>query len=352
MEINRLVARTMELIDIPSVSRYEAPILELIASLIPSDWSVRHEPDEWVVAGYGTGPGLILAGHVDTVPEQGNLPARISQGVISGLGASDMKGGLAVMLEVADWMVSTPHARVPSVTLIFFAREEISVAHSPLDRLLSENPAIAEAELAVMLEPTDCVVEVGCLGNILAVARFDGIACHSARPWQGCNAVHSALPTLARVADAHHIEVDVSGYTFTESVSVVGIEAGLADNVVPDTATARVNYRYSPARSRDDAEARIGSLLEGASHVEILSHASAAAIPATNPLLEKLVATTGEKPRAKIAWTPVAEFASAGLDAVNFGPGSPLAAHRADEWIDVAALERCFSAIVQTIRGG
>jgi succinyl-diaminopimelate desuccinylase len=354
--MDRLTARTVELIDIPSQSLSEAEILAWVAGQIPDGWSVVHEPGEWVVARSGEGPGLVLGGHVDTVPAQDNLPAELRDGVIAGLGASDMKGGVAVMLELADWLSGTggmpaagPAAR--SLTLIFFAREELSVTLSPISGILQRFPELREAELVVMLEPTDCVVEVGCLGNIVATARFDGVASHSARPWLGRNAIDAALPTLAWLGERGPVEVDVGGFAFTEVLSAVGIEAGIADNVIPATCEVRFNYRYAPGRDPDEAETELREALGSADHVEIRSHAVAGTVPIANRWVDALARASGQPPRPKIAWTTVAEFGAAGVDAINFGPGAPAAAHRADEWIETAALGRCFEALRALIDG-
>jgi succinyl-diaminopimelate desuccinylase len=362
--MHRLTARTVELINIPSPSLAEADILAWVAAQLPADWRVVHEHGEWVVAQRGdAGPGLLLGGHVDTVPAQGNLPAQLRDGVIAGLGASDMKGGVAVMLELAERLSGTggPQATGPEaavltpavpVTLLFFAREELAVALSPISRLLAELPELRQAQLVVMLEPTDNVVEVGCLGNIVATARFEGVSAHSARPWLGRSAVDLALPALARIAARPPVEVHVSGHTFTEVVSVVGLEAGVADNVIPPLLEARINYRYAPGREPAAAEAELLELLADASETEILSNAPAGAVPDANPWVAALARESGQAPRPKLAWTTVAEFGAAGIDAVNFGPGAPAAAHKADEWIETAALERCFEVLRAVIEGG
>lgn len=366
MRVDRLIARTVELIDIPSESRDEAAALAWVAAQLPDCFEVTHEPGEYVVARAGAGPGLVLAGHVDTVPAQGNLPARLRDGRIAGLGASDMKGGVAVMLELADWFCGaggrgaagsgaggtqaagpgTQLPGAPALTLVLFAREELAVELSPVPGIIAAFPEIAGAELVVVLEPTACAVEVGCLGNIVATARFEGVACHSARPWLGRSAVNDALATLERIAARAPVEVSApGGHVFTEVVNVVGLHAGVADNVIPPLAEVRVNYRYAPGHGPAAAEADLLELMVDATASRIESNAPAAAVPDGNPWVERLAALSGRPARPKLAWTPVAEFAAAGIDAVNFGPGDPAAAHRADEWIETAALVRCFDAL-------
>ena len=64
-----------------------------------------------------------------------------------------------------------------------------------------------------------------------------------------------------------------------------------------------------------------------------------------NPLAQALIAAGDLQVAPKQAWTPVAEFGLAGIDAVNFGPGEPAQAHRRDESIEIAALVRCFEVL-------
>jgi succinyl-diaminopimelate desuccinylase len=349
-DVERLTQRTLELVDIASESRHEAAILEHVAAELPPAFTVSHEPGEWVLAHQGQNPRLVLAGHVDTVPAQGNFPGRLQDGTVHGLGAADMKGGIAVMLEIADRLGGAgPQAGTIPTTLVFFAREELAVAHSPLRALFARAPDLLGAELAIMLEPTANTVQVGCLGNIVATAEFDGVACHSARPWQGRSAIDAALPALRRIADRAPREAEVGGHTFTEVVSVVGLHAGVADNVIPGRASARINFRYAPGRAAADAEAELRDLLGEAARVEIVSNAPSAAVPLGNRLVDALTDASGRPASPKIAWTPVAEFAAAGLDAINFGPGDPAFAHRADEQVGAEALQTCFRALMALI---
>jgi succinyl-diaminopimelate desuccinylase len=331
----RLAQRTLALVDIPSESRDEAKIADYVEATMPEPPSWRDGETLW----YGNRPRIVLAGHLDTVPSQGNLPGRIEDGRVVGLGASDMKAGLAVMIELARDGVD--------FGFLFFPREEIAVEESPLPEFLATG-ALDATELVIVLEPTDNEVHAGCVGSIVARASFTGESAHAARPWTGVNAIALAVEALAPVVALEPLDVENGGLTFREVVTVTRIEGGVADNVVPAHAAATLNFRYAPGRTRSEAEARLRAL---AGDVEILSHSPAAPVPAQNPLLERLRAVGNFDLAPKQAWTPGAQFAEIGLDAVNLGPGATRYAHRVDERVEIAALERTFEALTSFVAG-
>lgn len=293
-------------------------------------------------------PLVLLAGHVDTVPPQDNLPGRIEGETVFGLGASDMKGGVAVMLELAEW--ATTAELELDLGFLFFAREELPAEESPVPAFLQACPQAREAELVVVLEPTDNELHVGCVGNLSAELTFHGVSAHSARPWTGENAIHKAAATLAPLAELAPLDVEVDGLVFREVVSAVGIEGGIADNVVPDRCVARLNYRYAPGRSREYAEARVRELA-GEAEVEILGNSPPAHVVVDRPLVTRLREAGGFAVEPKQAWTPVAQFADVGLDAVNLGPGATRYAHRADEQIAIPELMRTYEALCRFAAG-
>jgi succinyl-diaminopimelate desuccinylase len=215
---------------------------------------------------------------------------------------------------------------------------------SPVPEFLQSCSEAREAELVIVLEPTDNELHVGCVGNVSAQLTFRGVSAHSARPWTGENAIHKAAAALAPLAKLEPNDVEVDGLVFREVVSVVGIEGGIADNVVPDRCVARLNYRYAPGRSREQAEARVRELA-GDGEVEILGNSPPAHVVLDRPLVTRLREAGGFAVQPKQAWTPVAQFAEAGLDAVNLGPGATRYAHRADEQIETAELVRTFEAL-------
>ena len=337
---DRLAARTLELVDLPSESRDEARAAAHVLEVLRAGGvDARDAGDTCVLAelpGPAGAPLVVLAGHLDTVPAQGNRPGRRDDGAVHGLGAADMKAALAVMVELA-LALRDPSCRV---ALCFFGREELGIAESALTPLLAREPLLRDADLAVVMEPTGNALHAGCLGNVNATWTFHGTAGHSARPWLADNAIHRAGAGIARLAQVEPQPVAFGGLTFTEVASVTRIAGGIADNVVPDTASCHVNYRYAPGRSAAGAEERLAELCAAeSSSLEILSNAPSGAV-AGGPLVDRLVAAGGLEVAPKQAWTPVAEFALAGVDAVNFGPGDPAFAHRRDEQVAVEALLR------------
>ncbi len=339
-----LAARTLELVDIASESRDEAALAAHVLDAVPG---ARDAGDHCVLAGVtarGERPLVLLAGHLDTVPAQGNRPGRIDRGsgTVHGLGAADMKGGLAVMIELAR---ADPGRRTLDLGFVFFPREELPSAESSLTPLLEREAGLRSASLAVVIEPTANAVQAGCLGNVNARWAFSGVAGHSARPWLADNAIHRAATAIAALSEVPMERVDIAGLEYREVASVTRIEGGIADNVVPDRAVAHVNYRYPPGRSAAAAEARLRSLCEPLGALEILGNAPSAAVPAGNPLLERLRAAGDLRLEPKQAWTPVAELAAAGVDAVNLGPGDPAHAHRRDEQVAIDALVRCHEVL-------
>ena len=326
----RLAARTLELIDLPSESRDEARLAEHVAGLLPD---ARELGDTGVLAG-PEGARVLLGGHLDTVPAQGNRPGRRDGERVHGLGASDMKGALAVMIElVRDGL---------PLGALFFGREELPLTESALTPLLERHPL--SPELVVMMEPTDNELHAGCLGNVNATWTFHGRAGHSARPWLADNAITRAAAGISALA-AHEPEPhDYDGLRFVEVASVTRVAGGIAGNVIPDRAEAHVNYRYAPGRTPEQAEARLRELCDG--HGELRVDANAPSGPvARGPLVDALIAAGELEVAPKQAWTPVAEFGMAGLPAVNFGPGDPPQAHTRDESVTVAALVRSYRVL-------
>ena len=328
----RLAARTLELVDIPSESHGEAAIVAHVADVLRAGGAaVRDLGDSCVLA--GPGAPVLLAGHLDTVPAQGNRPGRRDGDRVHGLGASDMKGAVAVMIELA---LAGAH-----FDCLFFGREELPAAASALTPLLAREPL--HAELVVMMEPTDNALHAGCLGNINASWTFRGRAGHSARPWDGDNAIHHAAGAIAALARREPEAHEFDGLTFYEVASVTRFAGGIADNVIPDRAEAHLNYRYPPGLSPAQAEARLAKLTGGAGELVVTSNSPSGPVPVGNPHVERLKAQLPVAP--KQAWTPVAEFGLAGLDAINFGPGEPAQAHRSDESVRIDALVRAYRVL-------
>ena len=326
-----LAGRTLELVDVASESRHEAAAMAYVRAALGGE--PLYDDGEVILWGDAAAP-VVLAGHVDTVPAQGNLPGHRADGAVHGLGASDMKGGVAVMLELAL-------AGVPG-RYCFFTREEVPLEESPLPGLFATR-LLDGVELAVVLEPTDCILHAGCLGNIQALVRFRGESAHSARPWTGVNAIHELVRGLAELVELAPRDVELDGLVYREVVSAVRIGGGIAANVIPAEASVELNFRYAPGRTREEAAGHLRGLVR-AGEVEVL-HNSPSATPALgNPLVERLRRLVPDL-APKQAWTPVAQFAEQGIDAINYGPGATGFAHRVDEQIPVANLERCYATL-------
>jgi succinyl-diaminopimelate desuccinylase len=325
---DRLATRTLELIDIPSESRDESRLADHVASLV----DVEDLGDTCLLARRGA--PVLLAGHLDTVPAQDNLPGWIEGGRVHGLGASDMKGALAVMIELA-------RAGAP-FDCLFFGREELPGKFSALAPLLERQRL--DYELVVMMEPTANELHAGCVGNMNATWTFTGRSAHSARPWDGVNAIHAAARGIAALADFEREEHVFDGLTFYEVASVTEIRGGIASNVIPDRVVCGVNYRFAPGRTVDAATARLRELCRGG-ELEVESVAPSGPVAVSNPRARALITAGDLRVAPKQAWTPIAEFAQAGLEGVNFGPGEPAQAHRRDESVEIAALVRAYEVL-------
>src|SRR3954469_22237141 len=320
-----LAARTLQLVDVPSESRSESAAVELVRQLMPG----APIYDDGEVLLYGEGP-VVLAGHLDTIPAQGNIPGRIQEGSVHGVGASDMKGGVAAMIGLA-------RAGVPG-RYLFFTREEVPVAESPLPALFATD-LLDDVELAVVLEPTDCILHAGCLGNIQARVHFHGESAHSARPWTGVNAIHELVRGLQALLGLEPRDVELDGLVYREVVSAVRVEGGIASNVVPAAASVELNFRYMG----DGAEERLRALVPHGD-VEILSNSPSAPPALANPRMQRLRELVPDV-APKQAWTPVAQFAERGVDAINYGPGLTRYAHRVDEQIPIENLNLAYETL-------
>jgi len=289
---------------------------------------------------------ILVAGHLDTVPGDPSL-AVIEGDRLTGLGACDMKGSLAVMLELAKDTAK----RTFDITWVFYAREEIARSESGLLEIAQLRPDLLQADAAIVAEPTGGAVEAGCQGTLRLGLTVQGLRAHTARPFTGRNAIHRLGAAINQVAQYEPRVAVVDGITFTEQLQVVSVGGGIAPNVVPDSATLILNHRVAPDRSRDQAVSAVreylGDLLEDEDVLEVLDWAPAAPPSLTHPVIQSLVAASGEPARAKVGWTDVATLHEMGIPATNFGAGDPLLAHRSDEFVTEAELE----AFATTLRG-
>lgn len=297
----------------------------------------------------------MVAGHLDTVPPNGNERARVEGEWCHGLGAVDMKSGLAVMLELARTVVCP----AVDLTYVFYAGEEVDSRFNGLELLYSTRADLLDCDVAVLAEPTAGRVEAGCQGSLRVAFTGWGLRAHTARGWLGRNAVHRIAPVIEAVAGQGGREVTIDGCTYREGAQVVGVSGGVAGNVVPDAVTLTVNRRFAPDRDGDEVAHELTGALTAAwargwtgqgtdpdrCEVEVLDLAPAARPSLHHPVLASLVRASGAPARAKLGWTDVARLASRGVPATNFGPGDPNLAHHPAEKVSRAELEACFSVL-------
>jgi succinyl-diaminopimelate desuccinylase len=291
---------------------------------------------------------LVLAGHLDTVPEpEDGLPVRVEGEKVYGRGASDMKAGDAVMLALLEdfpWEVSWAEP-----AFVFYEREEGPYAENGLEEVFARSPWVLDAELALLLEPTAGALEVGCVGTAQIEVTFRGCPAHSARPWQGENAISAAGKFLAGLHERQVEEVVVEGLTFYEVLVPTMARGGRAKNVVPDAFWINVNYRIAPGKDLEDVRRVFEELLEGRAEHEVADYAPSGPVELDNPLLQRLIGT-GLGVRPKQAWTDVARFAERGVAAANFGPGLPSQAHQRAEFAELPLIEECYERLASFFR--
>jgi succinyl-diaminopimelate desuccinylase len=341
--VSDLLAATAELVAIPSLSRQEGLIADFVEAGLRRLGSLEVARVGDNVVGrtaLGRSLRLVLAGHLDTVPPKDNATPHVDGDTLWGLGSADMKGGLAVMMDVA---ASVPGAEC-DITYIFYVAEEIARSHSGLLALEASRPELLQADAAIVCEPTNSLVEAGCQGVLKAKVELAGRRAHVARPWAGRNAVHRLGPLLTAVSTWPGREAIVEGCRYKESLQVVAVSGGVASNVVPDEAAMELNYRFAPDRNTDEASGSLQDILapwlEEGDLFRVTDSAPAAPPALDHPLLAGLVGAAGGEVSGKLGWTDVAFFAERGVPAANFGPGDPELAHSAGEKVTRGSLER------------
>ncbi len=334
---------TRRLCDIESVSGGEGAITDAIESALRGLGHldlVRHGDALVARTNLGRSTRVVVAGHVDTVPINRNLPSRFetADGVdyLWGRGSVDMKAGVAVQVMLAAELT----APAVDVTWIWYDHEEVSERLNGLGRLARERPDLLTADFAILGEPTNGEIEGGCNGNLRVEIRTVGLRAHSARSWVGRNAIHAAGPILALLAAYEAGTIDVDGLAYREGLNAVGISGGVAGNVIPDECVVQVNFRFAPSRTGAEAETHVREVFEGF-EVTVVDLAEGARPGLTSPLAEKFVSAVGGTPKPKYGWTDVARFATLGIPAVNYGPGDPTLAHSDDERVPLDQVTAC-----------
>ena len=337
------------LVDIESVSTHEAPIADAVEeTLAPHRHLEVTRLGNSVVARthLGRSERVVIAGHLDTVPVVENLPSYIEQlsdgDYLVGRGTCDMKGGIAVALALA---VSLENP-VRDVTWAFYECEEIAAEHNGLEKIASWRPDLIDGDFAILMEPTDGRVEGGCQGTMRFTLEVPGRAAHSARSWVGHNAIHDLSAVLERLNRWQERDpfVEVDGLTFREGLNATMLDAGVAGNVIPPTATIQINYRFAPDKTTEQARQYMEDLFHEWP-MNVLDLSAPARPGLDRPLAKSFVAAVGGEPGPKYGWTDVARFGQLGIPAVNFGPGNALCAHQVDECCRLGSLDECYRAL-------
>ena len=354
-ELTDLFKLTHELVCIPSESFQEKEIVDFVAQkLSEAPWLDVTRIGDNIVAKTGDTKGmrLLLGGHTDTVPAQGNDQIRLSEDSIWGIGSADMKGGIAIMLSLA---LNVPDSAV-DMTYVFYAREEVAHKHNGLLEIEASQPELLIADLAILGEPTSGNIEAGCQGTMRFTLELKGERAHTARPWMGRNAIHRLSGVLTAIEDYESRNPVIEGCQYREALQVVKVEGGIAGNVVPDSTTLTINHRVAPDRSLDIAEKEIRDLLEPfmepADELKVVDAAPPAKPGLSNPILASMIESHQLNVQAKLGWTDVAFFDQKGIPAANFGPGDATLAHTSNEQVERSSIDQCYLALKQIITEG
>ena len=337
------VALTVQLVDIESVSKNEQAIADAVEAALRelSHLTVsRHGNTVVARTDLGRGERVVIAGHLDTVPLNDNLPARREMTehgeLLHGLGTCDMKGGDAVILRLAA-TVPEPNR---DVTYLLYEGEEIDTEFNGLYLLGQSHPELMQADFAILMEPSNAEVEAGCQGTLRVEVRATGERAHSARSWKGVNAIHQAAPILERLTAYEPRKPMIDGLEYHEGLNAVGIRGGVAGNVLPDECVVEVNYRFAPDRSEAEAQEFVRDFFEG--YAVTVTDSAPGALPGLDlPAAKAFIEAVGREVNPKFGWTDVARFTGLGIPAVNFGPGDPMLAHKQEEHVPVEHIERC-----------
>lgn len=347
-------ALTAALVDFPSVSGTEKPLADAIEEALrelPHLTVDRHGNNVVARTYLGHGERVILAGHIDTVPIADNVPSRLDEnGVLWGCGTSDMKSGVALQLRIAA-TVPEPNR---DLTFVFYDNEEVAAHLNGLGHVAEAHPDWLEGDFAVLLEPSDAQVEGGCQGTLRVFLRTTGERAHSARSWMGSNAIHAAAPILARLAAYEPRRPVIDGLEYREGLNAVGIEGGVASNVIPDECTVVVNYRYAPDLTEEQALAHVHEVFAdcGVEEFVVDDHSGGALPGLSHPAAAAFMEAVGGSAQPKFGWTDVSRFSGLGVPAVNYGPGDALFAHKRDEHVAVEKITHCETRLRDWLTAG
>ncbi|SKB08767.1 succinyl-diaminopimelate desuccinylase [Aeromicrobium choanae] len=344
-----IVTLTRAIVDVPSESLDEAELADAVETALRAHAHLEVIRDGHTIIArtdLGRAERVVIAGHIDTVPVNGNMPSRLEGDTLWGLGTCDMKGGVAIALSLA----ATVAEPVRDVTWVFYEAEEIAAVHNGLGRIAREHPDWLAGDFAILMEPSKAGVEAGCQGTMRVEIRTSGERAHSARSWMGHNAIHDLGAVLATLAEYTPRTPEIDGLTYREGLNAVGITGGVSGNVIPDAAVLTLNYRFAPDRDEDAALAHLREVFAG--YDLTVTDSAPGALPGLErPAAAAFVEAVGGEVGPKFGWTDVAKFTQLGVPAVNYGPGDPVYAHKADEQVPVEHLHRVHARLRRWLTG-
>ena len=338
-----VVTLARQLVDIESVSHHEADLADAVEKALRDLGHLtvsRHGNTVVARTELDRAERVLIAGHLDTVPLNDNLPSRLDDEFLHGLGSCDMKAGDAVILRLAATLAQP----TKDVTYVLYDAEEVAAVHNGLRKLAESEPDLLRADFAILMEPSNAAVEAGCQGTLRVDVRTRGERAHTARSWTGHNAIHDAAEVLRRLQGYDARRPVIDGLTYHEGLNAVFITGGVAGNVVPDECVVTVNHRFAPDRTEAEALAFVEEFFDGF-EITVTDSAPGALPGLDRPAAQEFLAAVGGEVAPKFGWTDVARFTALGVPAVNFGPGDPLLAHKQDERVPVADIRRCESRL-------
>ena len=344
MNINQELSKlTLDLVNISSVSKDEKSIADLIAEALKKYSHLKiTRVNNSIVAqtNFGNKQRVVIAGHIDTVPANNNFPGKINNSEVIGLGSVDMKSGIAVALKLASEITNSNY----DVTYLFYESEEIETKFNGLELITKQQKDLLDCDFAILMEPTNGILEVGCQGSLRFEVSTSGKRSHSARWWNGENAIHKINKILEILNNYKSREPEIDGHKFREALQAVKVNGGIAGNVVPDSVTISINHRFAPDTSIDQATQNMKTLFKDF-NFQLVDAANAAPTGLSNPLIKEFVSNIGKNVAPKFGWTDVARFANAGIPAINFGPGDPNLAHHPEEKVLISQINDVYESL-------
>jgi len=344
LNINQELSKlTLDLVNISSVSKDEKSIADSIAEALKKIGHLKiTRVNNSIVAqtNFGNKQRVVIAGHIDTVPANNNFPGKINNSEVIGLGSVDMKSGIAVALKLASEITSSNY----DVTYLFYESEEIETKFNGLELITKQQKDLLDCDFAILMEPTNGILEVGCQGSLRFEVSTSGKRSHSARWWNGENAIHKINKILEILNNYKSREPEIDGHKFREGLQAVKVNGGIAGNVVPDSVTISINHRFAPDTSIDQATQNMKTLFKDF-NFQLVDAANAAPTGLSNQLIKEFVSNIGKNIAPKFGWTDVARFANAGIPAINFGPGDPNLAHHPEEKVLISQINDVYESL-------